>query len=134
MMKAREEGAMLVHLVDEGVGSLFRSQMDGQAERARMALDLPFHGPRVGRFHETGTAAGDDVDAELREVVAEELDLVVDRIAVSDPRASEDRDPKIFDALGLNLLEIIDGLPHLINRLIEDVGRIARAFSPALRL
>src|SRR5258708_34401290 len=104
--------------------TLFRSKMNGQSERARVALGLPFHGAGVCGFHQPRTTAGDDVGAQPGQLEAEFLGLFVDRIAALDARAAEDGDAVGLDPLRLNLIEIVDRLPKLVDGFVEDVGRI----------
>ncbi len=124
VMETAEEGAVAEDLVDERIGSLFRRQVDGQPEGARLGVDLAFHRAGVGRFHQPRPSARDDVDAHPGQLEAEHLHFVVDRIAVTDARAAEDRDAVVLDLLGLDLVEIVDGLPKLVDRLVEDVARV----------
>ena len=123
VVQAREEGAVAENLVHERVGGFLGGQVDGQAERARLAA-LPLHRARVRRFHQSRPAAGDDVHAHPRQLGAQLLDFFVDRIAAPDARAAEDRDAVVLDALGLDLVEIVDRLPELVDGLVEDVRRI----------
>src|SRR5258708_9646720 len=58
--------------------TLFRSKMNGQSERARVALGLPFHGAGVCGFHQPRTTAGDDVGAQPGQLEAEFLGLFVE--------------------------------------------------------
>src|SRR3954451_9897504 len=97
-----------------------------------MALGLPFHRARIHGFHQSRPAAGDDVRAKPRELVAEFLGLIVNRIAALNPRASEHGHAIVLDPLRLNLIEIVDGLPKLVNGLVEDVRRIDRGPLPRL--
>src|SRR6266849_2701511 len=124
VMQTRKERAMAKDLVDERIGLLFGRQVNRQTKGASMALDLAFGCSGIRGFHQTGTAAGDDVDAHPRQLVAQRLDLFVDRIAVADAGAAEDRDTVVLDALGLDLIEVVDGIPQLVNRLIEYVRRV----------
>src|SRR4051794_13532908 len=97
-----------------------------------MALRLPFHRSGIGGFHQSRPAAGNDVRAEPREFVAEFLGLVVNGIAALNPRAPEHRHAVMLDPLRLNLIEIVDGLPKLVNGLVEYVRRIDRGPLPRL--
>src|SRR5258706_2803623 len=81
MMEARKKGPVPEDLVHERIGIRFGRQMDGQPERARMALRLPFHGPGAGRLLEYRTAAGDAVRSVPGQIAAEPLGLLIDRIA-----------------------------------------------------
>src|SRR5581483_3125358 len=126
VVQPREERSVAEDLVDEWVGAFFLRKMDGEAERARVALDLPFDRAGVRRLHESGSAAGDDVHAHPRQLVAELLHLGVDRIARLDARAAEDRHAIVLDPLRLDLIEIVDRVPEVIDRAIENVTRIDR--------
>src|SRR3954452_16285324 len=97
-----------------------------------MALGLPFHRAGVRGFHQSRPAAGDDVRAESRELVTGFLGLVVNGIAALNPRASEHGHAVMLDPLRLNLIEIVDGLPKLVNGLVEDVRRVDRGPLPRL--
>src|ERR1041385_2653726 len=68
VVQPREERAAPEDFVDERIRALLGRQVDGRAERARVAVDLPLHRAGVGGFHEAGTAAGDDVRSEERRV------------------------------------------------------------------
>src|SRR5207253_41938 len=89
-----------------------------------MAFDLPFRRTRIRCFHQSRTAARDDVDSHARELRAQRFHLFVDRVAMADARAAEDRDAIVLDALRLDLIEVVDRLPKLINGFIEDVRRV----------
>src|SRR5205085_9409285 len=104
VMESREEGPVTEHLVDKGVRVLLGRQMNGETKRPRVALDLSLDGAGVRSLHEAGTASGNDVDAHVSELIAQLLDLVVDGIATAYPRAAEDRDAVVLDALRLNLV------------------------------
>src|SRR5258707_30805 len=97
-----------------------------------MALGLPFHRSGIRGLHQSRTAAGDDVRPKPRQLVAEFLGLVVDGIAALNPRAAKHRHAVVLDPLRLNLIEIVDGLPELVNGLVEDVRRIDRRPLPGL--
>src|ERR1051325_1741452 len=127
VVQPREERPVPEDFVDERVGLLLGRQVDGQAEGAGVAVDLPLHRPAVGGVHEAGAAPGDDVDAHLGQLVAQFLDVFVDRIAAADARAAEDGDAVVLDALGLDLVEVVDRLPELVDGLVEDVRRIDAA-------
>src|SRR5205823_1748782 len=102
--------------------------MDRQSERPGFAFDLTFSRAGVGRFHQAGAAASDDVHAHARQLEAERLHFLINRIAAANARAAENRDAIMLDALGLDLIEVVDRLPELVNGLVEDVARIgARA-------
>src|SRR5688572_20797357 len=127
MVQPREERPVTEDLVDERIRLLLARQMDGQAERAGTALDLTFDGAGVGRLHETGAAAGDDVHAHPRQLEAELLHFLVDGIAPPDPRAAENRDAIVLDTLRLDLVDVVDRLPELVDGLVENVRGIGAA-------
>src|SRR5215212_10050473 len=87
VVQAGKEGPVPEHLVHERIRPLLGRQMDGQSERARMALHLSLDGAGVGGFHEARAAAGDDVHAHAGQLIGELLDLFVDRIAAPDAGA-----------------------------------------------
>src|SRR3954464_14106092 len=97
-----------------------------------MALRLSFHRARVRGFHQSRPAASDDVRTEPRELVTKFLGLVVNGIAALNPRAPEHRHAGMLDPLRLNLIEIVNGLPKLVNGLVEDVRWIDRGPLPRL--
>ena len=129
MVQAREERPVPEDFVDERIRVRLERKMDGQPERARVAIALPFlpfDGSGVGGFHQSRTAAGDDVDAHPGELEAELLGLLVNRISEPDARAAEYRNAVMLHALGLDLIEVVDRVPELVDGLVEDVRRIDR--------
>src|SRR5258708_5486823 len=92
VMQPREEGAVPEDFVDEWVRSLLRGHVDGQTERAGVALDLAFDRAGIGRLHQARPAAGHDVYAHARQLEAEAFDLLIDWIAAADAGAAADRD------------------------------------------
>src|SRR5260221_3395518 len=124
MVESGEEGAMPEDLVDEGDASLFVREVNGQPERPRLSPGLPLDGAGIRGLHEPRAAAGDDVDPHPCQRCAERLHLVINRVAMPDAGASEDRDAVVLDVLRLDLVEVVDRLPELVDCLVENVAGI----------
>src|SRR6266852_4006447 len=91
-----------------------------------MALDLTFRRAGVRRLHQAWSAARDDVDSHPSQLVAELLHFLVDGIASLDAGTAKDRDAIMLHSLRLDLIEVVDGLPELVDSLVQDVSRIGR--------
>src|SRR3989344_696362 len=97
LMKSREEISVPIRPAKEIVRRLepIIDAFDANAPRPNTWIPLPtFHGPLACCFHDSGAAAGDDVDTSFRERTSERTRFLVLGTARFYPGASEDNGPE----------------------------------------
>ena len=117
MVQAREERPVLIRLSHEGVRLLLEIELDPNADR--LLASTGRHRALVGRLHQPGSAAGDDLAPHRRQISREELDLLVGEGAGLGPRRSEDRHPEALPPNGPEPTQAVDDAPEAEHGLVQ---------------